>query len=73
MKSLITVNPLPPEIVIQRKGKYWFFVYIRYGNRRYEGWHKLGYERAYKKGQKELRKFNRQLSYKREVRVFNAD
>ncbi|AOZ63650.1 hypothetical protein SEA_WEASELS2_61 [Rhodococcus phage Weasels2] len=72
-KALQRPTPLPPELVIQRAGKYWFYSYIRYDNHKYKGWYKLGYERAYKKGQKELRKFNERLSYLREVRVFNAD
>lgn len=73
-KPLKRRTPPPPEAVIERTGKYWFNVYIRYGMARYgpyngRGWSCLGYERAYKKGQKELKKYNKRLSYKKEVTV----
>jgi len=63
-----------PQIVIERVGKYWFKVYIR-ENWLISGpmWYRLGYERAYKKGRKELKKFKKQLKYKKEIVVINEN
>jgi hypothetical protein len=57
-----------PKIVIERTGKYWFKVSIQdnWCNMTRD-WHRLGYERAYKKGRKELKKVKKKEAYKKET------